>query len=71
MPAFAAWPDALRQPASPATLAQPPALKLTFHPDHSVGANQACRARNRGIRHHLPGRLLLDLDSTLRYPPTN
>jgi len=26
MPAFAAWPASLRQPAPPATLAQPPAL---------------------------------------------
>lgn len=26
IPAFAAWPASLRQPASPATLAQPPAL---------------------------------------------
>jgi hypothetical protein len=26
VPAFAAWPAALRQPAPPATLAQPPTL---------------------------------------------
>src|SRR5262249_20323010 len=30
VPAFAAWPAALRRPAPPATLAQRPTLKLTF-----------------------------------------
>jgi putative transposase len=34
LPAFAAWPAALPGPAPPAN------LKLTFHLDHSVGANQ-------------------------------
>jgi len=37
--AFAAWPAALRRPASPAMLAQRPTLKLTFHPNHSAGAD--------------------------------
>src|SRR5262249_46238162 len=40
MPAFAAWPaalaDRLRRPAGATAN-----LKLTFHPDHSVGADQA------------------------------
>src|SRR5262245_58671544 len=39
-PLFAAWPAALRQPAPPATLAATANLKLTFHLDHSAGANQ-------------------------------
>ena len=41
VPAFAAWPAALRRPASPAHAGATANLKLTFHPDHSVGANQA------------------------------
>src|SRR6476620_3435064 len=36
VPAFAAWPAALRRPAPPATLAATASLKLTFHLDHSV-----------------------------------
>jgi hypothetical protein len=35
VPAFAAWPAALRGPAPPATLAQRP-TKLTFHLGHSI-----------------------------------
>jgi transposase InsO family protein len=41
VPALAAWPAALRRPASPATLAQRPTLNLTFHLDHSMGADQS------------------------------
>jgi hypothetical protein len=41
VPAFAAWPAELIDVALPATrpLAQRPTLKLTFHLDHSVGAD--------------------------------
>ena len=41
--AFAAWPASLRRPAPPATLAQPPDSKLTFHLDHSMKAGQSAR----------------------------
>ena len=40
VPAFAAWPAALRQPAPPATPSAAASLKLTFHLDHSAGADQ-------------------------------
>ncbi len=40
VPAFAAWPAALRRPVPPAALAQRANLKLTFHPDHSAGADR-------------------------------
>jgi len=43
VPAFAAWPAALRQPAPPATLGAAASLKLTFHLDHSVAANHQQR----------------------------
>src|SRR5262245_60170555 len=47
VPAFAAWPAALRRPAPP-TLAQRPTLNLTFHLDHSAGADHPGLAgRNR------------------------
>jgi putative transposase len=40
VPAFAAWPAAPRRTAPPATLAKRTAnLKLTFHLDHSAGAD--------------------------------
>ena len=39
VPALAAWPAALPRPAPPATLAPPANPKLTFHLDHSVGAD--------------------------------
>jgi hypothetical protein len=38
IPAFAAWPAALRRPASPANAGTTASLKLTFEVDHSVGA---------------------------------
>ena len=42
VPAFAAWPAAQPGPAPPATLplAAKTDPKLTFHPDHLVGADQ-------------------------------
>ena len=43
VPAFAAWPAALRRPAPPATLAPTANLKLTFHLDHSMGADHPHR----------------------------
>ena len=40
VPAFAAWAAALRRPAPPATLRSATAnSQLTFHPDHSMGAD--------------------------------
>jgi putative transposase len=43
LPAFAAWPAALPRPAPPATLAQRPTLKLTFHLGHSPRADHQTR----------------------------
>ena len=42
VPAFAAWPAALRRPAPPANAGATAKLKLTFHLDHSAGADQCC-----------------------------
>jgi len=41
VPAFAAWPAALRRPGSAGHASATAHLKLTFHLDHSVGANQS------------------------------
>src|SRR5262249_12005096 len=53
VPAFAAWPPALRPPAPPATLAQGPTLKLTFHLDHSAGADHGHLRNLLAARAHL------------------
>ena len=55
LPAFAAWPAALRRPAPPATLAATANLKLTFHPDHSAGADQPSKRHPRRKVHLTPG----------------
>ena len=43
VPAFAAWPAALRQPASPATLAPSLVFELTLHLDHPMGSHHPRR----------------------------
>jgi hypothetical protein len=49
VPAFAAWPAALRRPAPPATLAQRP-TKLTFHLGHSAGTEQITMSPPKSYR---------------------
>ena len=47
VPAFAAWPAALRHPGSAGHASATASLKLTFNLDHSVGANHCTPVTNK------------------------